>query len=482
MKELIAYLAPAVPELFVFGMASLILVVDLFLPASRRDVTYWLTQATLVLAMVITWHGLDGAASYAYHHMYVSDRLAELLKLLIYGLTVFVFAYSRDYLRARGMYRGEYFVLGLFAVVGMMVMCSAANFLTVYLGLELLSLALYAMIAFRRDSAEATEAAIKYFVLGAIASGVLLYGLSLVYGLTKTLDIGTVRQVLAGGSMANNMVLILGLVFVISAIAFKLGAVPFHMWVPDVYHGAPTSVTLFLGTAPKIAGFALVMRLLVGGFEPLAASWQPILILMAVLSMGLGNLLAIAQDNIKRMLAYSSISHMGFFLLGIASLGPNGFSSALFYVIVYSVMSLAGFGIILMMSRAGLEAENISDFKGLNQRSPWFAFLMLLVMFSMAGVPPLAGFYAKFLVIQAVVKSDLLWLAVLAVLFAVIGAYYYLRIIKVMYFDEPVDKEPVEGPGMFRALLSINALALLAVIPVVGWLIDLCRRVIGGAS
>ncbi len=481
MNELIAYLAPATPELFVMAAACLLLVVDVFLPASRRDVSYWLAQVTLVAAMAITWQGLDEPVSYAYHHMYVADRLAELLKLVIYGLTIFAFAYSRDYLRARDMYRGEYFVLGLFAVVGMMVMASAANFLTVYLGLELLSLALYAMIAFRRDSGEATEAAMKYFVLGAIASGILLYGLSLVYGMTHSLDIATVRQVLAAQPMATNMPLILGMVFVVSAIAFKLGAVPFHMWVPDVYHGAPTSVTLFLGTAPKVAGFALVARLLLDGFQPLASSWQPILILMAVLSMGLGNLLAIAQDNIKRMLAYSSISHMGFFLLGVLSLGPNGYSSALFYVLVYSVMSLASFGVILLMSRAGLEAENISDFKGLNQRNPWFAFLMLLTMFSMAGVPPLAGFYAKFLVIQAVIKADMLWLAIVAVLFAVIGAYYYLRVIKVMYFDEPADKAPVEGSGMFRTLLSINALALLAVMPVVGWVIELCRRVIGGS-
>ncbi|MEK6551271.1 MAG: NADH-quinone oxidoreductase subunit NuoN [Pseudomonadota bacterium] len=480
MNELIAYIAPAAPELFVFAGACLLLVIDVFLPASRRDVTYWLAQALLAGAIVVTWQGLDGATAHAYHHMYVTDRLAELLKLVIYGLTMFAFAYSRDYLRARDMYRGEYFVLALFAVLGMMVMASAANFLTLYLGLELLSLSLYAMIALRRDSAEATEAAMKYFVLGAIASGVLLYGLSLVYGMTHSLDIATLRQALTAKPMGDNMVLILGLVFVLSAIAFKLGAVPFHMWVPDVYHGAPTSVTLFLGTAPKVAGFALVARLLLEGFEPLSASWQPILILMAVLSMGLGNLLAIAQTNIKRMLAYSSISHMGFFLLGVLSLGPNGYSSALFYMLVYAVMSLAGFGVILLMSRAGMEAENISDFKGLNQRSPWFAFLMLLVMFSMAGVPPLAGFYAKFLVIQAVVKSDMLWLAIVAVLFAVIGAYYYLRVIKVMYFDEPDDKSPVTGSGPFRVLLSINALALLAVMPVVGWVIELCRRVIGG--
>jgi NADH-quinone oxidoreductase subunit N len=479
MNELMAYLAPAAPELFMLAAACALLVFDVLLPASRRDITYWLAQAILAAALLITARGLDGTATLAYHGMYISDRLAEFLKLVIYGLTLFVFAYSRDYLRARDMYRGEYFVLGLFAVAGMMVMASAANFLTLYLGLELLSLALYAMIAFRRDSGEATEAAMKYFVLGAIASGVLLYGLSLVYGMTKSLDIATVRQALMAAPMATNMTLILGLVFVLAAIAFKLGAVPFHMWVPDVYHGAPTSVTLFLGTAPKVAGFALVARLLLDGFQPLSASWQPILILMAVLSMGLGNLLAIAQDNIKRMLAYSSISHMGFFLLGVLSLGPNGYSSALFYVLIYSVMTLAGFGVILLLSRAGYEAENLSDFKGLNQRHPWFAFLMLLVMFSMAGVPPLAGFYAKFLVIQAVVKADMLWLAITAVLFAVIGAYYYLRVVKVMYFDDAEDKTPIGGSGTFRTLLSINALALLAVMPVVGWVIELCRRVIG---
>ncbi len=321
----------------------------------------------------------------------------------------------------------------------------------------------------------------KYFVLGAIASGLLLYGLSMLYGATGSLEIAAVRQAIAGMS-ADDIILIFGLVFVISGLAFKLGAVPFHMWVPDVYHGAPTVVTLYISSAPKIAVFALVMRLLVGGLEDLAASWQPMLMIMAVLSMGLGNLIAIAQDNLKRMLAYSSISHMGFFLLGILSATPNGYGSAMFYVLVYAVMSLGAFGVIVLLSRAGFEAERIEDFRGLNQRHPWYAFLMLLFMFSMAGVPPTAGFYAKFMVIQSIVRVDLVWLAVIAVLFAVIGAYYYLRVVKFMYFDDARETTTVTVPRDMRWLLSLNALALLAILPWTGWFIDLCTQAIQAIS
>jgi NADH-quinone oxidoreductase subunit N len=295
--------------------------------------------------------------------------------------------------------------------------------------------------------------------------------------MSGSLDIATVRQALAG-LRADNIVLILGLVFVVAAIAFKLGAVPFHMWVPDVYHGAPTAVTLYLGTAPKIAAFALVARLLIGGLEQLAGSWQQMLIIVSLLSMGLGNLLAIAQDNIKRMLAYSSISHMGFFLLGVVAANSQGYGAALFYVLVYATMSLAGFGMVVLLSREGFEAERLEDFRGLNQRSPWHAFLMLLVMFSMAGVPPLAGFYAKFLVIQSVVQAGMVWLAVAAVLFAVIGAYYYLRVIKLMYFDDARDQTPIAAPGDMRALIGLNAVALLAIVPFVGVLMELCRRAV----
>jgi NADH-quinone oxidoreductase subunit N len=467
----------AAPEIFVFSMACVILIVDLFLTEARRGVSYWLAQATLIGAAVLTVKGMPAAPAYAFQHMFVADGLANLLKLAIYGLSFFVFAYSRDYLRSRGMFRGEYFVLALLGVVGMMVMVSASHFLTLYLGLELLSLSVYAMVAFQRDSNQATEAAMKYFVLGALASGILLYGMSMIYGMTGSLEIGAVRQAV-GLLTADNIILIFGLVFIVVGIAFKLGAVPMHMWVPDVYHGAPTAVTLYIGTAPKLAAFALIMRLLIGGLEGLSGSWSDMLMILAILSMITGNVIAIAQDNIKRMLAYSSISHMGFFLLGILSASPNGYSSALFYMLTYAVMSLGTFGMVILLSRAGFEAERLEDFKGLNQRSPWYAFLMLVLMLSMAGVPPTAGFYAKLLVIQAVIDVKLIWLAILSVLFAVIGAYYYLRVIKLMYFDSATEQAPLVVATDVRVLIGVNALALVVMVPWVGSVIELCRAAI----
>ncbi len=477
MNALMPNLTIALPEIFVLSMACVILIVDLFLADAWRVVSYLLAQATLVGAAALTAWGIGAAPVHAFSDMFVADPLAGMLKLAVYVITFFVFAYSREYLRDRGIFRGEYFVLGLFGVVGTMVMISAGNFLTLYLGLELLSLSLYAMIAFQRDSGQATEAARKYFVLGAIASGMLLYGMSMLYGMTGSLDIATVRKVIAT-LPPDNTVLIFGLVFVIVGLAFKLGAVPFHMWVPDVYHGAPTAVTLYIGTTPKLAAFALVIRLLVGGLDGLSGSWQDMLIILAILSMAIGNVIAIAQDNIKRMLAYSSISHMGFFLLGILSATPNGYSSSLFYLLVYVVMSLGAFGMVILLSRAGFEAERLDDFRGLNQRSPWYAFLMLLLMFSMAGVPPTAGFYAKLLVIQSVVQTGKIWLAVAAVLFAVIGAYYYLRVVKLMYFDDARDATPVAPTRDMSVLIGVNALALIAVMPWVGFIIDLCRATI----
>jgi NADH-quinone oxidoreductase subunit N len=354
---------------------------------------------------------------------------------------------------------------------------SASHFVSLYLGLELLSLSLYAMVAFQRDSKQATEAAMKYFVLGALASGMLLYGMSMLYGVTGSLEIGAVRDRIASGG-PDNLIVTFGLVFVIVGLAFKLGAVPFHMWIPDVYHGAPTAVTLFLGVAPKLAAFAMFMRLLIAGLPDLADAWRDMLVVMALLSMGVGNVIAIAQTNIKRMLAYSTISHMGFFLLGILSASPNGYGSAMFYILVYAVMSAGGFGMIILLSRAGFEAENLDDFKGLNQRQPWYAFLMLIIMFSMAGVPPTAGFFAKFMVIQSVVNVDMAWLAVAAVLFSVIGAFYYLRVVKLMYFDAPTDSAPIQASGDMKLLLSINGLALIAFVPWAGALIELCRSAI----
>ncbi len=467
----------AAPEIFVVSMACVVLLLDLFLSDRTRIISYILAQATLIGAAILTYQGLAAEPVFAFSHMFVRDNLADVLKLGIYGLTFFVFAYSRDYLRVRDMYRGEYFVLGLLGVAGMMVMASGSNFVTLYLGLELLSLSLYAMIAFQRDSAQATEAAMKYFVLGAIASGMLLYGMSMIYGVTGSLDITTVSRAIAHVS-ANDIILIFGLVFVISGLAFKLGVVPFHMWVPDVYHGAPTAVVVYIGTAPKLAAFALIMRLLIGGLEHLSASWQDMLIIFAILSMAIGNIVAIAQTNIKRMLAYSSISHMGFFLLGILSANQNGYGSSMFYILVYATMSLGAFGMIILLSRTGFEAENLSDFKGLNQRSPWYAFLMLLLMLSMAGVPPTVGFYAKLLVIQSVVNAGMIWLAVAAVLLAVIGAYYYLRVIKLMYFDDASEEQPFQAGWDMQALLSVNALLLVGILPWIGAVIEWCQQAV----
>jgi NADH-quinone oxidoreductase subunit N len=469
---------PALPEIFVLFMACVILLVDLYRGDKRRHLAYALTQLTLIGAAGLSLRGFGLPAETTFNNMFVDDVLADVLKLAVYGTTFFVLAYSREYLSLRGMYRGEYFVLALFGVLGMMVMVSASHFLTLYLGLELLSLSLYAMVAFQRDSAQATEAAMKYFVLGALASGMLLYGMSMLYGATGSLDIAVVSREIAGLS-ADDMILIFGLVFVLVGLAFKLGAVPFHMWIPDVYHGAPTAVTLYLGTVPKLAAFAMVIRLLVGGLEDLSASWRDMLVIMAVLSMALGNIVAIAQTNLKRMLAYSTISHMGFFLLGILSAGPNGYASAMFYMLVYAAMSLGAFGMIILLSRAGFEAENLEDFKGLNQRSPWYAFLMLLLMFSMAGVPPTAGFYAKLFVFQAVIDAGLTWLAALGVLFSVIGAYYYLRVVKLMYFDPAVEQPPIRAGRDMHVLLGVNGLAMLGLTPLVGALLELCVRAIG---
>ena len=384
-----------------------------------------------------------------------------MLKLFLYLTVAVVLVYSRDYLRVRGLYKGEFFVLALFALLGMMVMVSASHFLTLYLGLELLSLSLYAMVALQRDSSVATEAAMKYFVLGALASGMLLYGMSMVYGVTGSLGLGDMAIALqAAPSM--RIPLVFGLVFIVAGLAFKLGAVPFHMWIPDVYHGAPTAMTLFIGSAPKIAAFAFVIRILGQGLESQVGDWRDMLVILAVLSMALGNIAAIAQTNLKRMFAYSTISHMGFMLLGILAGSQNGYGSAMFYVLVYALMSLGGFGMILLLSRAGFEADQLDDFKGLNRRSPWLAFLMLLLMFSMAGVPPTVGFYAKLSVLQAVVGIGYVWLAVAAVLFSLIGAFYYLRIVKLMYFDAPLDTAPITASPDARVVMSVNGLAILA--------------------
>ena len=453
---------PAYPELFLLAMVCAILVADLFISDDNRIITYALTQAALAGCFAITWLTASGEPVQTFSGMFIDDLMSDVLKLFTYLGVMVMLVYSRAYAAARGLFRGEFFVLVLFATLGMMIMISANHMLTLYLGLELLALSLYALVALQRDSAAATEAAMKYFVLGALASGMLLYGMSMLYGATGTLEITRLSEIVFDGA-GKDVVLIFGLVFIVAGLGFKLGAVPFHMWVPDVYHGAPTAVTLFIGSAPKLAAFAFVIRLLVQGLgaEQLLAEWQQMLIVMAVLSMAVGNITAIAQTNLKRMLAYATISHMGFLLLGILSGDLNGYGSGMFYVVVYVLMNLGTFGMIMLLSRRGFEAENLDDFKGLNQRSPWYAFLMLLLMFSMAGVPPTVGFYAKLSVLQAVVNAGYLWLAVAAVLFSLVGAFYYLRIVKLMYFDAPQDNTPLTPRGDMRVLLTANGLAVL---------------------
>lgn len=452
---------PVIPELFVLGMACAILVIDLFVPQNRRDITYVLAQFTLVGAAVLTLALAVPETRFTFNGTFVADRLSDLLKTAVYVITAAVFLYSRPYLQDRDIYRGEYYVLGLFGVLGMMVMISAYSFLTLYLGLELLSLCLYAMVAFNRDSGRGSEAAMKYFILGTIASGMLLYGMSILYGITGSLDLIEVSNHLITAGSGLNVPLVFALTFVVVALAFKLGAVPFHMWVPDVYHGAPTSVTLFIATAPKIAGLAIILRLLVDGLGALHGDWQGMLMILSVLSLAVGNVVAIAQTNLKRMLAYSAISHVGFILLGILSGTAEGYGAAVFYVITYTLVAAGGFGMIILLSRRGFEAENLDDFRGLNERSPWFAFIMLLIMFSMAGVPPTVGFYAKLSVLQAVVRVDLVWLAVVAVIFSIIGAFYYLRVVKIMYFDSPEEDAPLPGALGMNVALSINGLLVI---------------------
>ena len=463
-------LYPASAEIFILLMACVLLVVDVAAGKGRRWLVYLLAQLTLAGCFGITLATLDGQGVTTFSNMFVDDLFADFLKLMLYPAVAVMLVYSREYLAARNLDKGEFYVLVLFATLGMMVMISACHFLTLYLGLEMLALSLYALVAIDRDSARATEAAMKYFVLGAMASGLLLYGMSMVYGAVGSLELFEIGQRIATGS-GNKTVLVFGLVFIVAGLAFKLGVVPFHMWIPDVYEGAPTAVTLFIGSAPKLAAFAIAMRLLVTGLAELAQHWQVMLMILAALSIALGNLAAIAQTNLKRMLAYSTISHMGFMLLGLLSgivggdprFALNAYSSAMFYAIAYVLMSLGSFGMILLLSRAGFEAENIADFKGLNKRSPWFAAIMMILMFSLAGIPFFVGFFAKFAVLQAVVAANLTWLAVYAVLFSLVGAFYYLRVVKVMYFDAPTDTAPLQAPRDMRVLLSINGLAVALV-------------------
>ena len=464
---------PAAPEIFLASMACLVLAADVYLPDRHRAFTYHLAQASLVLTAVLCIVFYPGAATVTFNGTFVSDAMSWVLKVFLLLVTYFVFFYSRLYLQERDLFKGEYFVLGLFAVLGMMILVSAGSLLTVYLGLELLSLCLYAMVALDRDSVVACEAAMKYFVLGALASGMLLYGMSLLYGVSGTLDLAELRRFVSAEHEVD-IILALALVFIMVGIAFKLGAVPFHMWVPDVYEGAPTSVTLFIGTAPKIAAFGMLMRLLVDGLPGLQSDWVDMLVVLAIASMALGNIIAIAQRNLKRMLAYSTISHVGFLFLGIIAGTQSGYAASMFYIIVYALMGLGSFGMIIVLGRAGYEADRLDDFRGLNERSPWLAFLMLILMLSMAGVPPFVGFWAKWSVLREVVAADYTWLAALAVFFAVIGLFYYLRMVRLMYFEEPEDTAPLASGADVRVMISTNGLLILALGIYPGGLMALC--------
>jgi len=465
----------AMAEIFVAIMALTIMLLTVFSRDNARGLAYSLTQLTLIVVTFITLFTLDARSDLALNNMFVRDLPGGILKLVVYFAMMIALLYGRGYLADRKLDRPEYYLLALLSTLGMMVMITANHLLTLYLGLEMMSLALYALVAFDRDAVRSTEAGMKYFVLGALASGLLLYGMSMIYGATGSLELPAVQQAVL--TLPDKTILLFGLVFLIAGISFKLGVAPFHMWVPDVYQGAPTATTLILSSAPKLAAFALAMRLLAGALPDLIEHWQTMLLFAAVVSIVLGNLAALVQKDIKRMLAYSGIAHMGFMLLGMLSGGGGmGYSSAMFYTIAYALMTLAAFGMVVLLSREGFEAEGIEDFKGLNRRSPWFALIMLFVMFSMAGIPFFVGFFAKFAVLQAVIQAGYLWVAILAVVMSLIGAFYYLRIVKFMYFDEPVDNAPLNVSSELRLMLSINgvAIALIGLMP--GTLLKWCEE------
>ena len=479
-------MAPLHAEIFLVVAACAILLIDMFSKDEKRNLTYILSLLTLAGCAVFTWIDFRaGTTTYTFYNMFVSDPMANLLKLFTYLAVGVTLVYSRQYSGERGMMSGhmggEFYVLALFTTLGQMIMISGNNMLPIYLGLELMSLSLYALVAMRRDHAISTEASMKYFILGSLASGFMLYGISMIYGATGSLDITTIAQ-RAAANTANHTILVFGLVFLVAGMAFKLGAVPFHMWVPDVYQGSPTGVTLLLGAAPKLASFAMMLRILVEGLLPLAFDWQQMLLALGVLSLAVGNLTAIAQTNLKRMLAYSTIAQLGFVMLammsgvvgGDASHAPVAYSAAMYYTITYVLTTLGSFGLIMMLARAGFEAEELSDFRGLAKRSPWFAIVMTALMFSLAGVPPMMGFMAKWAVLQAVVETGQLWLAIVAVLFSLIGAFYYLRVVKTMWFDDVADASPIVTPVDMRVVLSLNGVLVVVLGVVPGGLLAAC--------
>ena len=461
MTELLNNLHLALPEMIILATACIALLGDLFLKPYFKSIAFCIAMGGLTLSGLVSYLYLGQYATVILHGLFISDDTAQLMKIFICISVLLSFVYSKHYIEERQMPLGDYYILGLFSTLGMMTLVSAHSLLTVYLGLELLSLPLYAMTAIRRTNGDASEAAMKYFVMGAIASGMLLYGISLLYGATGKLDLLEVAEVISVSWKTQVGLLSFSLVFILAGVGFKLAAMPFHMWVPDVYQGAPTSVTLFIGTAPKIAALGMALRILTLGLPDIAAQWQQLVLIMALLSTGAGNLLAIAQNNIKRLLAYSAISHMGYALFGILAATASGYAAALYYVIVYAITSAAGFGLIALLSHGGVEVEAVDDLKGLNKRNPWLAFMMMLVMLSMAGIPPLVGFFTKLLVLKALVDAQMTWVAVLGLVFAVIGAFYYLRIIKVMYFDDAVDQAPIKLPNFMTIIFSANCLSLL---------------------
>ena len=478
------------PEIILLALACVITLVDLGVKSAGRSATYWMTLATLALvAGIQAEYALSGLNQYGFGKLIISDQMGNWLKCFATLAVMVTLVYGRPYAGERDMLRGgELFTLSLFSLLGIFLMIGGNNFLVIYMGLELLTLSSYALVALRRDSVIATEAAMKYFVLGAMASGFLLYGMSMMYGATGTLDVNEVAQVIASGRI-QHQVLVFGLVFVVAGLAFKLGVVPFHMWIPDVYQGAPTSVTLLIGGAPKLAAFAIFIRLLVEGMLPLALDWQQMLMLLSIGSLLVGNLAAIAQTNLKRMLAFSTISQMGFVLLGLMSGVINGnsissadaYGSSMFYIVTYVLTTLATFGVILLLSRKGFESEEITDFAGLNQRSPLYAAVMAVCLFSLAGIPPMVGFYAKLSVLQALVSSGEamhIGLAVFAVMMSLVGAFYYLRVVKVMYFDAPAQTEAIQAGSDVRVVLSINGALVLVIGLFPGGLMALCARAV----
>lgn len=466
----------AAPEIFLLMMGCVALLICAFGKRQGASACYYLVQISLLITAVLTLLQFGKPPIITFDNMYVVDNFAVLLKISMTLITFVVFLYSRPYVAEHiKNYQAEYFILGLFSVVGMMVLVSAYSLLSLFLGLELFALPVYSMVALRRDSGISTEAAMKYFVIGSMATGIMLYGMSMVYGATKTVDIASIAQIISTTPLQQQLILVFGLVFVMVGIAFKLGAVPFHMWLPDVYEGAPTSVTLFIATAPKIAALGMAIRLLADAMPGLSIQWQEILIVLSLLSMALGNIVAIVQSNIKRMLAYSAIAHMGYMTLGLLTATSAGYAAATFYIISYAIMSLVAFGILLILSHAGFEVEKIDDLQGLNSRNPWLAFIMLLVMFSMAGIPPLVGFMAKLGVLEALIEVHMVWLAAIALAFAVIGSYYYLKVVKVMYFEEPLSDVAIAWRWDVKIIMSLNAIALLVLGLFPGLLLTLCR-------